>query len=224
MFTTKSKGQGFGLPVVKRMTESLGGTVSFESQEGKGTTFIVRITPEKGSNPRILPLSVKLVDMLTEMPKDTPTAGKSDQFPLDQRSRRATPESNIDDEIALLVDPTRFSDPPLLWFLDSGEITSRASRGFTQMRAQETINVLNLNDVRLVEARKALWNQCQSLMRRADNAYKKYDELHSVVANAEYEQILLEMCNLIRRDREFSATARACFHGSPYFWIMSEIR
>ena len=43
MFTTKSKGQGFGLPVVKRMTESFGGTVSFESQEGKGTTFIVRL-------------------------------------------------------------------------------------------------------------------------------------------------------------------------------------
>jgi signal transduction histidine kinase len=43
MFTTKSKGQGFGLPVVKRMTESLGGTVSFESKEGKGTTFTVRL-------------------------------------------------------------------------------------------------------------------------------------------------------------------------------------
>jgi signal transduction histidine kinase len=41
MFTTKSKGQGFGLPVVKRMTESLGGTVTFESQEGKGTTFTI---------------------------------------------------------------------------------------------------------------------------------------------------------------------------------------
>ena len=35
MFTTKAKGQGFGLVVIKRMTESLGGTVSFESQEGK---------------------------------------------------------------------------------------------------------------------------------------------------------------------------------------------
>jgi len=33
----------------------------------------IRITPEKGSNPRILPLSVKLLDMLTEMPKNTPT-------------------------------------------------------------------------------------------------------------------------------------------------------
>jgi two-component system, NtrC family, nitrogen regulation sensor histidine kinase NtrY len=43
MFTTKSKGQGFGLPIVKRMTESLGGTVSFESQKGKGTTFTIRL-------------------------------------------------------------------------------------------------------------------------------------------------------------------------------------
>ena len=47
MFTTKSKGQGFGLPVVKRMTEALGGTVTFESQEGKGTTFTVRLPPQK---------------------------------------------------------------------------------------------------------------------------------------------------------------------------------
>ncbi len=43
MFTTKAKGQGFGLPVVNRMAESLGGTVSFESQEGKGTTFTIRL-------------------------------------------------------------------------------------------------------------------------------------------------------------------------------------
>ncbi len=43
MMTTKSKGQGFGLAVVKRMSEGLGGTVTFESQEGKGTTFMVRL-------------------------------------------------------------------------------------------------------------------------------------------------------------------------------------
>jgi len=49
MFTTKSKGQGFGLAVVKRMTEALGGTVSFESQEGKGTKFTVRFAPTKKS-------------------------------------------------------------------------------------------------------------------------------------------------------------------------------
>ena len=42
MFTTKSKGQGFGLAVIKRLTETLGGKVTFESQVDKGTTFIVR--------------------------------------------------------------------------------------------------------------------------------------------------------------------------------------
>ena len=41
MFTTKSKGQGFGLAVIKRMAEALKGSVSFESQVGKGTKFTV---------------------------------------------------------------------------------------------------------------------------------------------------------------------------------------
>ncbi len=46
LFTTKSKGQGFGLAIVKRMTEALNGTVTFESEEGKGTKFIIRLPPE----------------------------------------------------------------------------------------------------------------------------------------------------------------------------------
>ena len=43
MFTTKSKGQGFGLAVVKRLTEALGGLVTFESEEGKGTYFMIHL-------------------------------------------------------------------------------------------------------------------------------------------------------------------------------------
>ncbi len=43
LVTTKSKGQGFGLSVVKRFTEALGGTVTFESEVGKGTKFIVEL-------------------------------------------------------------------------------------------------------------------------------------------------------------------------------------
>ena len=47
LFTTKAKGQGFGLAVVKRMTEALGGTVTFESEEGEGTKFILRFPSTK---------------------------------------------------------------------------------------------------------------------------------------------------------------------------------
>ena len=47
LFTTKAKGQGFGLAVVKRMTEALGGTVTFESEVGKGTKFFIRLPSNK---------------------------------------------------------------------------------------------------------------------------------------------------------------------------------
>jgi PAS domain S-box-containing protein len=47
MFTTKAKGQGFGLAVVKRLTEAMGGKVAFESEIGKGTTFTVILPSEK---------------------------------------------------------------------------------------------------------------------------------------------------------------------------------
>ena len=43
LFTTKAKGQGFGLAVVKRLVEALGGTVNFESEVGKGTKFMIRL-------------------------------------------------------------------------------------------------------------------------------------------------------------------------------------
>ena len=46
MMTTKSKGQGFGLAVVKRMTEGLGGTVTFESQ-GKRHNIHCTFAPPK---------------------------------------------------------------------------------------------------------------------------------------------------------------------------------
>ena len=43
LFTTKSKGQGFGLAVVKRLIEAQGGKINFESQQGKGTTFTIQL-------------------------------------------------------------------------------------------------------------------------------------------------------------------------------------
>lgn len=43
LFTTKSKGQGFGLAVCKRVLEAQGGSISFDSEVGKGTKFTVTL-------------------------------------------------------------------------------------------------------------------------------------------------------------------------------------
>jgi two-component system, chemotaxis family, CheB/CheR fusion protein len=49
LFTTKAKGQGFGLPVVKKLTEAMGGTVSFESEKGNGVKFTLKFPIPKKS-------------------------------------------------------------------------------------------------------------------------------------------------------------------------------
>jgi two-component system sensor histidine kinase HydH len=43
MFTTKAKGQGLGLAVVKRLVEAQGGSICFESKEGEGTKFQIKL-------------------------------------------------------------------------------------------------------------------------------------------------------------------------------------
>ncbi|MEM2144136.1 MAG: MEDS domain-containing protein [Candidatus Jordarchaeaceae archaeon] len=43
LFTTKSKGQGLGLAVCKKLVEAHGGSIIFESRRGRGSTFTVEI-------------------------------------------------------------------------------------------------------------------------------------------------------------------------------------
>jgi signal transduction histidine kinase len=49
LFTTKARGIGLGLVVVKNLTEANGGTVKVESEVGKGTLFTVTLPAADGS-------------------------------------------------------------------------------------------------------------------------------------------------------------------------------
>ena len=40
---TKFAGTGLGMPITKKLVEKMSGTISFESKEGTGTTFVIRI-------------------------------------------------------------------------------------------------------------------------------------------------------------------------------------
>jgi len=50
LFTTKSKGTGFGLPVCKRIVEAHDGSITVESKVGRGSTFTVKIPLRKEVN------------------------------------------------------------------------------------------------------------------------------------------------------------------------------
>ena len=40
---TKFTGTGLGMPISKKLVEKMGGTITFESEEGAGTTFVIRV-------------------------------------------------------------------------------------------------------------------------------------------------------------------------------------
>jgi hypothetical protein len=124
----------------------------------------------------------------------------------------------------LLLDPTNRTDPSLLWFNDDGSACSKDAdeSSFFFKRANATIQVLNLNDVRIKEARRALFNRCRSLIRRGDEAYIEYRN-GDPRGRARYEGVVAEICELVQSSSEFSAAALAYFSGS-FDWVRGTIR
>jgi PAS domain S-box-containing protein len=55
--TTKAQGMGFGLAICKRIVEAHGGTISFKTTKGKGTTFTVTLPIEQTQK-----LEVKMIE------------------------------------------------------------------------------------------------------------------------------------------------------------------
>ena len=55
--TTKAQGMGFGLAICKRIVEAHGGTISFKTAKGKGTTFTVTLPVETAKK-----LEVKMIE------------------------------------------------------------------------------------------------------------------------------------------------------------------
>lgn len=49
-FSTKTEGMGLGLAIVKKTIDELNGTISFTTEKGVGTTFIIKLPVLQDSN------------------------------------------------------------------------------------------------------------------------------------------------------------------------------
>ena len=82
---------------------------------------------------------------------ESPARGKADQFPLvNENTRAKSPEDDIANESALLIDPCRDTPEEYLGYDITGQIFPRAGNP----RGKATIDVLHLSRRRLKDARR----------------------------------------------------------------------
>jgi uncharacterized protein (TIGR02646 family) len=153
--------------------------------------------------------------------KDGVSRGKANYFPLASGSCRAVSPQGLKDEKPLLLDPTNSDDPKVLWFLDDGRAYPKWSgdNDLDHQRASFTIDLLNLNDYRIVEERRKLWNHCMRLIERGDRAFYTVTRQRSRIADQAFIDVIREMLERVSPTSEYSATARACFSASASEWV-----
>jgi uncharacterized protein (TIGR02646 family) len=153
--------------------------------------------------------------------EDRKTRGKSVQFPLLPGSPRChSPDSVLEDEMPFLLDPTVAIDPPLLWFQDDGRACPKYTEdvGFTHHRAKKTIEILNLNDHKIVQERMRLRIQCYELISDGDEAFKQYNN-GSPTGREKFRHIIQRIRELTNEASELSASANAFFRSSGKNWV-----
>jgi len=138
--------------------------------------------------------------------------GKRTHFPLlDPTTRARDTTSDVHEEIGLLLDPTVRVDPPLLWFDPDGTAGPRPglrSTGVMHLRVRTSVEVFNLNEARITDARLELSTAVHDLVNEGDAYWAKF-EAGDPTAKHAFEHTVERLCALVRPAAEFSAAARS---------------
>ena len=151
---------------------------------------------------------------------DGETRGKWDQFPLEDGCGRAhDPCANLDDEIRLLIDPTKSSEVIHLTFDDEGRARPLHEEGYAHKMAARTIDVLNLNHHRIVDARRQMRLNCMRLVSKGDEDFLMFCRGGSPSAKKSFDDACEQIREMVQPWAEFSAMARAFFRGTGKEWL-----
>jgi len=108
----------------------------------------------------------------------------------------------------------------ILSFDDEGVIRPADPDGaWNKERAEVTIKVLNLNYGDLLSARKALWEQCNRKINRVLNLMKELQDRRSATKQAQVEEILIDLRNMVSQTEPFSAVVATCVRSQGISWL-----
>lgn len=140
------------------------------------------------------------------------TGGKHDHFPLLNEEQRAYTEGDpIDAEQPVLLDPTNTLDPTLLWFEPDGRAVPRYDCNTGpefHRRAETSIDLLNLNEIRLLTRRK---DNHRVLLRTVKDAHLQFSAAlaNNHIARKALEAAFRSIREAIRPTTAHSASSRA---------------
>lgn len=144
---------------------------------------------------------------------------KKDKFEV-FKNKCTKEDDDLDDEVIYLLDPCKRSDVALLSFIDNGEITySSELTAWNKERVIYTIETLNLNFNMLIEERAKVWQNCNSLIKEAQDILDKLSKNQSVKNNTLFEQKLDQIAKLKDKSKPFSAVAQSCIYSSGLGWL-----
>lgn len=128
----------------------------------------------------------------------------------------------IDDEIYFLLNPAKRDDPKKLRINEDGKMVPACmnENHWDYMRADYTINKLDLNWPDLKDERAVVWSKTQILIDDVDKLDAKYQITPSVRNEEKLLGKLDEVRKMIAPCAELSSTARACLKASREDWAI----
>lgn len=138
--------------------------------------------------------------------------GKGDRFPLAKGSPRASwGDRCVEDEIVLLLDPTKVNDPAYLTFDERGlPIPAVPDCEMVAKRVAITTHLLFLDSPRLKDARQKLWRNCADEIAELRQLLNLQAEKHDAERRRRVEVMARKIAGMAAPDQPYSSTARAC--------------
>lgn len=147
--------------------------------------------------------------------KSGSTGGKQDHFPLLTSYRAKEPADDLELEQPCLLDPTKTTDPGLLWFQDDGSVVSRydqATRPNLVKRTNDSIELYHLNHSTTKRLRKVLYKEVSKLVKDGNLYFDRFAAGDYIAAHA-LNRTMGNLAALINPKAEFSAAARSFLAG-----------